>query len=232
MKRLILSILVPLSFLAVPQQSFAQTEIAKPGQTVLTGGSGKQILFRDKTSISAGPNTAVAVKRADYDAGAGTGNVVIEVTKGAFRYVTGDTGGSHTIKTPLSTVGVRGTVIEGYVDVRGLEVFVLIEGAFEVCTATMCQQVTEPGTFVVVSPDGTITPPAPLTPGLMKAMLLTVPSVDLLLENFSELVNAGGDPMVRFRDLNEAQDALSPLPPLAPPEEEDDEYVCEVDCSE
>lgn len=199
----------------------AQTQVAVQGQTVSTGGTGQQILFRDKTSISAGANTTVTVKRANYDSATGSPNVVIEVTKGAFRYVTGDQTGSHTVKTPLSTVGVRGTVIEGYVDVRGYEVFVLIEGAFEVCTSAGCQQVTVPGTFVVVKPDGTISPPAPLTPALMNAMLLTVPSVDLVLQHFSEIVETGDDVMVRFRDLNEANRGQAGLPP-APPAPPDD----------
>ena len=148
----------------------AQTVVATPGQTVSTGSNGKQILFRDKTSITAGANSTITVKRAQYDAN-GTANVVIDVSKGAFRYITGDTAGSHTVKTPLSTVGVRGTVIEGFVDVSGYEVFALMEGAFEVCTTTGCQQVTTPGTFVVVYPNGRISPPAGIPTAMMNAML-------------------------------------------------------------
>jgi hypothetical protein len=207
--------LVPMLF--NPLAALAETQVAVQGQTISTGQNGKQILFRDKTSISAGANTTVVVKRANYDAATGSANVVIEVTKGAFRYVTGDQTGSHTIKTPLSTVGVRGTVIEGYVDVYGHEFFALVEGAFEACAGLGCQQVTQPGTFVVVKPDGTISPPAPLTPALMNAMLLTVPSIDLLLQNFSQIINSGGDPLVRFRDLNEARNGQTPLPPTPPP---------------
>ena len=199
----------------------AQTKIASTGQTVSTSQNGQQVLFRDKTSVSAGADTNLTVKRANYDAATGTGDVVIEVTKGAFRYVTGDQAGSHKIKTPLSTVGVRGTVIEGYIDVYGHEVYALIEGAFEVCSSGGCQQVTQPGTFVVVNPDGTISAPRPLTPALRDAMLLVVPSVDLLRQRGSELVNSGGDPLVRFRDLNDAQRAAQSLPPPPPP---DDEY--------
>lgn len=198
----------------------AQTVIASSGRTVATSQSGQQILFRDKTSISAGANTTLKIKRANYDEGTGTGDVVIEVTKGAFRYVTGDQAGSHTVKTPLATVGVRGTVIEGYVDVNGYEVFVLIEGAFETCSRVICQQVTEPGSFVVVKPDGSISPPQPLTAALRDAMLLVVPSVDLLLQHFSEIVDRGGDPLVRFRDINDALKGQDPLPP--PPVDDGD----------
>lgn len=197
---------------AVSSAVVAQTAIASTGQTVSTSQNGQQVLFRDKTSISAGANTNLTIKRADYNAATGAGDVVIEVTKGAFRYVTGDQAGAHKVKTPLSTVGVRGTVIEGYVDVYGHEVFVLMEGAFEVCSSQGCQQVTTPGTFVVVNPNGSISPPRPLTPGLRDAMLLVVPSVDLLRQYASEIVNSGSDPLVRFRDLNDAQKAAQPPP--------------------
>lgn len=183
----------------------AQTQIAQSGQTITTGDAGKQVLFPDKTSISLGANSKVTVRRVDYDRQSGKANVVIEVAKGAVRYITGNSEGSHTIKTPLSTVGVRGTVIEGYVDGNGNEVFALFEGAFEVCTATAgCQQVTVPGTFVIVSPAGVVSPPTPIPPSMMSALLLASPSLDLVREHFSDRINNGSDPLVTFRDLNDA----------------------------
>lgn len=161
--------LIALCFAAVaicPRASMAQTQVASQGKTVTTGAAGQQILFRDKTGISAGADTTVTVTSASCDAKTGAGNIVIDVAKGAFRYVTGDTAGSHTIKAPLSTVGVRGTVIEGYIDPKtGVEVWVLIEGAFEVCTSpSVCQNVTAPGTYVVVSPNGSISAPDAVPP--------------------------------------------------------------------
>jgi hypothetical protein len=201
--------------LAASDAAQAQTVVATPGQTVSTGANGKQILFRDKTSITAGADSTITVKRAQYDAN-GTANVVIDVSKGAFRYITGDTAGSHTVKTPLSTVGVRGTVIEGFVDVNGYEVFALMEGAFEVCTTAGCQQVTSPGTFVVVYPNGQISPPAGIPTAMMNAMLLRWPSVDLVNQYLFETTNTGGDPLVRFRDLNEIQNGQSATPPPPP----------------
>ncbi len=206
-------LLAVLASLFVSAPAGAQTQLAVSGQTVTTGAQGRQILFRDKTSLSAGPNSSVTVTRANYDAQTETTNVVISVTKGAFRYVTGDVAGSHTVKTPLSTVGVRGTVIEGFVMPGGYEVFVLIEGAFQVCTSRMCQQVTEPGTFVLVANNRTITPPATIPPSILANLMRTVPSTNLVLENISLFTNGGRDPLVRFRDLNEARKGSAPLPP-------------------
>ena len=137
----VLLVAVPL----VPSPASAQTKIAVEGDTVKTAGKGKQILFRDNTSVKVGTDTSVTVRRANYDTASGKENIVIEVTKGAFRYVTGDATGSHTVKTPQATVGVRGTVIEGFVDSRGYEVFALVEGAFDVCTRLGCRSLIRPG---------------------------------------------------------------------------------------
>ena len=177
----------------------AQTQVAATGQTIVPGADGRQILFRDKTTLTAGPDSAVKVTRANYDAGSGTGNVVINVTKGAFRYVTGNTNGSHTIVTPLSTVGVRGTVIEGYVMPGGYEVFVLIEGAFRTCSRGNCQNVNTPGTYVMVNRGGNVTPPASIPSSFMSAMMLNVPQLNLALDHFSDILKSGRDPLIRFQ---------------------------------
>ncbi len=193
----------------------AQTVVATAGQTVTTGANGQQILFRDKTSISAGADTKIEIKKAAYNPGTGSGNVVIGVAKGAFRYVTGDQSGSHRIETPLSTLAVRGTVIEGYVTPNGFEVFVLVEGAFDVSTRTADPvPVSKPGTYVVVSPNGSISGPFPLTDTMRGSILASVPTLNLVLDHFNEIVSLGNDPLVRFRDKNDAINGSSfALPP-------------------
>ncbi len=203
----------------MPTATLAQTKIATSGDQLKTAGSGKQILFRDNTSVKAGTDTALTVRRADYDAATGKPNVVINVAKGAFRYVTGDTTGSHTVKTPQATVGVRGTVIEGFVDSRGFEVFALMEGAFDVCTPLGCKTLTTPGTFVVVSPGGVIGEPMAIPPQIMDSLLLPTPSLNLVLEYFFNIVASAHDPLPRFRDLNATRNSkLSNPEPCSAPE--------------
>ena len=203
------------TFVAVPlapSPASAQTKIAATGDKVNTAGNGKQILFRDNTSVKAGADTSMTVRRANYDTATGKESVVIEVTKGAFRYVTGDTAGSHTVKTPQATVGVRGTVIEGFVDSRGYEIFALLEGALDVCTPLGCRALNTPGTFVVVSPAGVIGEPMAIPPQMMDLLLLPTPSLNLVLEYFFTVVASGQDPLPRFRGLNDMQNGAFAIP--------------------
>ncbi|MFX8657136.1 hypothetical protein ABTM30_19820, partial [Acinetobacter baumannii] len=67
--------LLAIAVAASAAPAVAQTEVAATGKTVSTGATGQQILFRDKTSISAGANSTVTVTRANYDAATGAANV-------------------------------------------------------------------------------------------------------------------------------------------------------------
>jgi trimeric autotransporter adhesin len=79
-------------------------------ETVKTGGSGQAALgFIDKSNLHVGPSSSVRLDKFVYDPNKGTGSVVIDATKGAFRFSTGAQGkGNYQVKTPYGTLGVRG----------------------------------------------------------------------------------------------------------------------------
>ena len=79
-------------------------------ETVKTGSSGQAGLgFIDKTNLHVGPASTVRLDKFVYDPNKGTGSVVIDATKGAFRFSTGAQGkGNYQVKTPYGTLGVRG----------------------------------------------------------------------------------------------------------------------------
>jgi ferric-dicitrate binding protein FerR (iron transport regulator) len=81
-------------------------------ETVRTGeASQAQLLFLDQTSLSVGARSEVRLDRFVYNPDRKAGNVVLEASRGAFRFVTGSQNPSnYTIKTPLATIGVRGTI--------------------------------------------------------------------------------------------------------------------------
>jgi hypothetical protein len=79
-------------------------------ETVKTGSAGQAGLgFIDKTNLHVGPSSNVRLDKFVYDPNKGTKSIVIDATKGAFRFSTGAQGkGEYQVKTPYGTLGVRG----------------------------------------------------------------------------------------------------------------------------
>jgi len=74
-------------------------------------GAEAQLIFRDETVFNVGSGAEVTLDEFVYDPNRKTGNIVLNVTKGAFRFISGSAkSDSYTIKTPVATIGVRGTV--------------------------------------------------------------------------------------------------------------------------
>lgn len=87
-------------------------------QHVRTGAaSTAQLLFRDQTSLSVGPSSEVTLDKFVYDPSRNTGDMVVSATRGAFRFVSGtQEPHNYQVHTPVATIGVRGTVVDGIVD--------------------------------------------------------------------------------------------------------------------
>ena len=79
-------------------------------ETIQTGDAGVAGLrFRDNTNLSVGPKSVVRLDKFVYDPNKSTGSVVIDATRGSFRFVTGSQNkGDFKIKTPYGNLGVRG----------------------------------------------------------------------------------------------------------------------------
>ena len=78
-------------------------------EVVRTGdASVADLKFLDDSTMNVGPISEVKLDKFVYDPG-GSGSVVINATKGAFRFVTGKQDQkSYQIKTPYGTLGIRG----------------------------------------------------------------------------------------------------------------------------
>jgi hypothetical protein len=121
-----------------------QTTPLRPGSTVFqdqrvrTGpASTAQLLFLDQTSLSVGPSSDVKLDRFIFDPSRSQGNVVLSATRGAFRFVSGSQQPSnYQIRTPVATIGVRGTVIDGIVAEKSTTV-ILGEGGADL-TLNVC----------------------------------------------------------------------------------------------
>lgn len=95
------------------------------GNDIHTGrGSMAQLLLLDKTSVTVGANAKLRIDRFTFDPNRKASSVSISVAKGAFRFlsgkpVKGDPGKSK-INTPVATIGIRGTILEGVVGAKAI----------------------------------------------------------------------------------------------------------------
>jgi len=131
-------------------------------EVVRTGEeSTAQLLFLDETSLAIGPQSEVTLDRFVYDPNRGAGSVVLNATRGAFRFATGSQqSSSYQIRTPVATIGVRGTLFDVNI-VRNAQgqlslVVILIEGATSITFGGKTYDLSKPGQALIISPGGQV----------------------------------------------------------------------------
>ncbi len=102
-------------------------ETVRLGDSFASGAqSSLQILLKDRTVFTIGANARLTIDRFVYDPNRNSSDVAASVTKGAFRFMSGrplhNGGGAGAISTPVATIGVRGTIVEGVVGPEALDV--------------------------------------------------------------------------------------------------------------
>ncbi|MCP5084255.1 MAG: hypothetical protein GY948_21415 [Alphaproteobacteria bacterium] len=110
----------------------------------------------DDTTIAIGPNATVTLDRFVFNSGKNSADVAITALKGSFRFLSGttpDTG--YRITTPTSTVGIRGTEFEVFVDDNRETAIALISGEVEMCSRQRnCERLAQPGHYLRILRSG------------------------------------------------------------------------------
>lgn len=93
-------------------------ELVHAGDRITTGGNARlEILFTDGGKLTLGEKAEVTVDRYLFDSKAGRGDSLISIAKGAFLAATGaiakQDNQPYKVKTPLATIGIRGTSFWG-----------------------------------------------------------------------------------------------------------------------
>lgn len=98
-------------------------------QGVRTGAaSTAQLLFLDETSMNVGPNSNLKLDRFVYDPDRSLNDIALSSSKGIFRFVSGSSDPrSYHLKTPVATIGVRGTIYDTIVSDKE-DIIILVEG--------------------------------------------------------------------------------------------------------
>lgn len=160
-----------------------------------TSAGSVQLLFVDKTSMTIGPNSDLAIDEYVFDPNTNTGRLSATLAKGVMRFVGGQV--SHTgnaqITTPNGVVGIRGGV--GIIGTH--QVFI---GFGQGTVTTGSSSVTlDPGDYTRIVNGAPPTPPGPPPPGLISG----------LLSNFQSQGSQGGGAPASTGAVNQARAAAT-----------------------
>ncbi|WGM40740.1 FecR family protein [Caulobacter sp. NIBR1757] len=96
----------------------------KLGDQYVTGPASQvQVLLRDRSTFTVGANARMTVDRFVAAAPNSPGGMSASVARGAFRFASGKTSrgpSRQAITTPVASIGVRGTIVEGLVGPEAL----------------------------------------------------------------------------------------------------------------
>jgi uncharacterized membrane protein YgcG len=131
------------------------------GEVIVTVAESRaQIKFQDGSDLQIGPVSHINLDSRVYSSASGAGSVVVNTTKGVFRFISAPGGHApYQVHTPMATIGLRGTTFSVRVQTGSTDA-VVEEGAIEVCTASGadCKTLNQACTFVTVSSQGVTTP--------------------------------------------------------------------------
>jgi hypothetical protein len=125
-------------------------------EVVRTGiDSQAKVVFLDNTNLAIGPGSTVTMDRFVFSGGETAAQVGVNVVRGALRFTSGSSAArAYDIRTPVATIGVRGTVLD-IRHVGGQTVVALVEGQATVCprtgNRTRCVSLDTAGQVAVVT---------------------------------------------------------------------------------
>ena len=135
-----------------------QDDLVRTSKNSLT-----KIVFLDKTNMSVGPESEAKLDKFVYSGDGTAKDVIVEATKGTFRFFSGDSASkAYRVVTPQAVIGVRGTTYDVRIE-GGQTLVVLQDGEVNVCVrnSANCRVMNQPGQSVNVDDNGNITDPAP-----------------------------------------------------------------------
>lgn len=124
-------------------------------ERIKTGAaSNAQLMFLDKTVLSMGPNAELLLDKYVYDANQGKGQVVVSAVRGGLRFVTGSQNPTnYTVRTPVATLGIRGTVVD--LQISKFETFIgVLEGTLTIRLLNGSTVTVAAGQYVRIASNG------------------------------------------------------------------------------
>ena len=136
---------------------YGSVEVREPvhkDENIRTSKSGLgEFVFADGTRFAVGAGSSVKLDKFVYDDSQSVQKLSIRAAKGTFRWISGRSKSSaYEIKTPVGTIGIRGTKFDFYVGADGTTAIVLLGGAVRFCGTGGCVQLQRRCDCVIAKP--------------------------------------------------------------------------------
>ena len=138
-----------------------------------------QILLRDETTFTLGPNAELIVDKFIYDPD--SSDVEVSIKSGAFRFISGATASSGPdavkLKLPKATLSIRGTEVLGDVSPANTQI-ILMSGIINVITDNDIKEISQHGWGVEVNDQGDISDPSPVETNALEDVIILLESTE------------------------------------------------------
>lgn len=138
-------------------------------ENIRTGrGSATEITFLDGTTVTMGENSELALTEVVFDPDPTVSRLIVSATRGVFRFISGTLDStSYQIRTPVATIGIRGTVWNLIVEPDGTTTVSVDQGVVTVINRDgVAATLDSPGLSTRVRPAAaTESSPPPTPPG-------------------------------------------------------------------
>lgn len=137
-------------------------DVVRQDEVIEVSNDGRgEFRLNDDTKLALGPGSRLVLDKFVYDSDKKSGSIVIDLTKGAFRFITGVAAKpTYKIRTPNASITVRGTIFDAYVMPDDSAWLLLHEGAVEVTSSkNVCHVLDRPGQLIRIDDKGTVSKP-------------------------------------------------------------------------
>jgi len=137
-------------------------DIVRQDEVIEVSDDGRgEFRLNDDTKLALGPGARMVLDKFVYDSDKKTGSIILDLTKGAFRFITGVASKpTYLIRTPNAAITVRGTIFDVYVLPDDSAWLLLHEGGVEVTSAkNVCHVLDRPGQLIQIDSGGSVSKP-------------------------------------------------------------------------
>jgi hypothetical protein len=141
------------------ERSLSVGDNVRQDEVIEVSSDGKgEFRLNDDTKLALGPGSRMVLDKFVYDSDKKAGTIVLDLTQGAFRFITGVASKpTYLIRTPVAAITVRGTIFDLFILPDTTVWLLLHQGAIEVTSAKgVCHVLDQPGQLMRVTSDGSV----------------------------------------------------------------------------